>query len=217
QLADVAGPRVLGEHLHRLRREAGELLAALAAEAIDEVLHQQRDVVAPLLERRERDVEHVEAEVEVLAEAAPLDLLLEVAIGGADHAHVDADLALAAQPAQPLLLHDAQELGLQLDGDLSHLVEEQRAAVGELPAATPASTWPRRRRSTCISCSVCRFSSARWRITLRRAGSSGFSTKSKTPSRTASTAASMVPFPVMMITGVSGDSSRSARVSARPS
>jgi len=27
----------------------------------------------------------------------------------------------------------------------------------------------------------------------------------------------MVPFPVMMITGVSGDSSRSARVSARPS
>src|SRR5207245_1803540 len=83
---------------HRLRREAGELLAALAAEAIDEVLHQQRDVVAPLFERRERDVEHVEAEVEVLAEAAPLDLLLEVAIGRADHAHVDADLALAAQP-----------------------------------------------------------------------------------------------------------------------
>ena len=90
--------------------------------------------------------------------------------------------------------------------------------AGDCPMTpTPASTWPKRRRRTCISCSVSRFSSARWRITLSRAGSSGFSTKSNTPSRTASTAASMEPLPVMMITGVSGDSSRSARVSARPS
>ena len=93
-----------------------------------------------------------------------------------------------------------------------------RRIAGDCPMSpTPASTCPRRRRSTCISCSVSRFSSARCRITFSRAGSSGFSTKSKTPSRTASTAASIVPSPVMMITGVSGDSSRSARVSASPS
>src|SRR5205807_6042009 len=124
QLADVARPAVLAEDLHRLGRHAGELLPALAAEAIDEVLHEERNVVAPLLERRERDLEDVETEEEVFAEAARLDLFLEVAVGGADHANVDVDLALAPEPAEPLVLEDAEELGLQLDGQVADLVEE---------------------------------------------------------------------------------------------
>ena len=63
---------------------------------------------------------------------------LEVAVGGAQHAHVDLDLHLAAQPPQPALLQHAQQLGLQLDGDLAHLVEEERAAVGQLEHAGAA-------------------------------------------------------------------------------
>src|SRR5881394_3222021 len=108
---------------------------------------------------------------------------------------------------------------LALDGATFSTRSITLRIAGEAPTIpTPAeSIWPRRRRRTCISCSVRFFSSARWRMTLRRAGSSGFSTKSKTPSRTASTAASMVPLPVMITTGVSGCSSRSARTSASPS
>ena len=107
---------------------------------------------------------------------------------------------------------------LALEGATFSTSSIARRMGGELPTnPTPASTCPRRRRSTCISCKVAFFSSARWRMTLRRAGSRGFSTKSKTPSRTASTAASMVPLPVMMTTGVSVCSSRSARTSASPS
>src|SRR5213082_2007356 len=118
------------------------------------MLHEKRDVLAALLQRRERDVEDVEAEVEILAEAPRLDLLLQVPVGSADHPHVDGDLALASEPAQPLLLEDPEELRLQLDGDLPDLVEEERAAVGQLPGAEPALIGPVKAPRSCPNISL---------------------------------------------------------------
>ena len=112
-----------------------KLLAPFPAEPIDEVLHEHGDVFPALLQRGQVDVEDVQAEVEVLAEAPRLDLVLEIPVRGADHPDIHHDLALPTEAAQPLLLEHAEELGLQLDGNLSHLVEEQRAAVGQLPGA----------------------------------------------------------------------------------
>ena len=99
------------------------------------MLGEQRDVVAPLAQRQRLDREHAEPVVEVLAEPAALHLLLEVAVGGGDHAHVDGAGALLADALELALLQHAQQLGLQLERDLADLVEEQRAAVGELEAA----------------------------------------------------------------------------------
>jgi hypothetical protein len=47
------------------------------------------DVLATLAQRGDHDGEHVDAVVEVLAEAPGLDLLGEVAVGGGEDAHVD--------------------------------------------------------------------------------------------------------------------------------
>src|SRR3954471_2388648 len=135
QLADVSRPGIVGQQLHRLGRDALQLLAGIAPEAIDEVLHEDGNVLTALLQRREVDVEDVEAEVQVLAESRRLDLLFQIAVRGADHAHVDRDLALAAEPAEALLFEDPEELRLQLDGDLADLVEEESAPVRELPGA----------------------------------------------------------------------------------
>ena len=112
-----------------------KLLAPFPAEPIDEVLHEHGDVFPALLQRGQVDVEDVQAEVEVLAEAPRLDLVLEIPVRGADHPDIHHDLALPTEAAQPLLLEHAEELGLQLDGNLSHLVEEQRAAIRQLPGA----------------------------------------------------------------------------------
>ena len=77
----------------------------------------------------------VEPVVEVLAEVARRDLLLEVAVGRGDQAHVDLDRLDAADALELALLERAQQLHLHLDRDLADLVEEQRAAVGQLEAA----------------------------------------------------------------------------------
>ena len=70
ELAHVAGPAVLGEALERGRRAAGDRLAVLLGVDLDEVLREQRDVVAAIAQRRHVHRDHVEAVVEVLAEPA---------------------------------------------------------------------------------------------------------------------------------------------------
>ena len=66
-----------------------------------------------------------------------------VAVGGGDHAHVDAARRRAADAQHLALLQHAQQLGLEVGADLADLVEEQRAAVGALEAAG-ARRLPRR-------------------------------------------------------------------------
>ena len=54
-----------------------------------------------------------------------------------DDAHVDLDRLVAAHALELALLQHAQELDLHLQRQVADLVEEQRAAVGELEAALP--------------------------------------------------------------------------------
>ena len=102
----------------------------IAREAVDEVIDQERQVLEPLAQRRRADRDHVEAVVEVLAEAPGLDLLREVAIGGGDHAHVDLDGRRGAHRLDLAVLQHAQHLGLGARRHVADLVEEDGAAVG---------------------------------------------------------------------------------------
>ena len=68
--------------------------------------------------------------VEILAERALLHQLVEVAVGGHDHAHVHGDGAVAADALHLPLFQDAQQLGLHHQRHVADFVQEQRAAVG---------------------------------------------------------------------------------------
>src|SRR5262249_54531315 len=71
--------------------------------------------------------------------------LRQLAVGGSDHADVHADRPCPAQSLELLLLQHAQELGLQLEREVAHLVEEERAAVRELEATDLLRNAPRER------------------------------------------------------------------------
>jgi hypothetical protein len=101
----------------------------------EEVLGEERDVGGAFAERRHVDVEHVEPPVEVLAEAAVGDSLLEVAVGGGDEADVEAARLGGAEAAHLAFLEGAEQLGLERGGQLGDLVEEERAAVCGLEQA----------------------------------------------------------------------------------
>ena len=65
-----------------------------------------------------------------------VDHRAQIAVGRGDPAHVDLERARAADALEAALLEHAQQLGLQLGLELADLVEEERAAVGQLePAA----------------------------------------------------------------------------------
>ena len=93
---------------------------------------QGRDVLRPLPQGRHRDGDHVEAEVQVLAEVALLDLDLQLLVRGGDDAHVHVDRLLGADALHLALLQHAQHLGLRAQAHVPDLVQEDGALVRQL-------------------------------------------------------------------------------------
>src|SRR5207237_2045369 len=137
ELADVPLPLVSEQRPVRRGRERLRSAAEPGGGRAEEVLDQGRQVLGALAERREDDAHHVQPVVEVLTEGAGLHLGLEVLVGGGEHAHVDAERAVAAHALELALLEHAQDLGLGLERHVADLVEEEAAAVGHLELAFP--------------------------------------------------------------------------------
>ena len=94
------------------------------------MVEQEKRVVRSLAEGRQLDGHDLQPVVEVLAEAAPLDLVVKVLVRGADEADVHNPRARLADAADLFLLEDAEELGLEGQRQISDLVEKERAAGG---------------------------------------------------------------------------------------
>src|SRR5690606_19762978 len=137
ELADVARVVVGEQPVERLGRDAVEVALHLAVEAIEEALDQQRDVLGAVPQRRQHDPDHVEAKVEVLAKFTALDRGLEIAVGRGHHSTVDRELDVAADRTNGPLLQDPQQLDLGGRIELADLVQEQRAALGDVEHAPP--------------------------------------------------------------------------------
>ena len=135
ELAHVAGEGLGLQVFERGVRDALALDAELLRTLLQEVAHQQRNVLAALAQRWQAQADDVEAVEEVLAEQALAHALLQVLVGGGDHAHVGADRLLAADAVEVAVGEHAQQPGLQLGRHVADLVEEERAAVGLLEAA----------------------------------------------------------------------------------
>ena len=97
-----------------------------------QMVGQQRNIFRAFGERRDLQVNHIEAIKQIFAKLAAGHRLRQVAVGGGDDPHVDLDIAVAAERANLTLLQDAEQLHLQGDRHIADLVEKQRAAFGGL-------------------------------------------------------------------------------------
>ena len=70
ELADVAGPAVIEQHLHRRRIEARETFAIALRVLPQKVSREQRNVLAAIAQRRQMHLDRVQAEEQVLPEPA---------------------------------------------------------------------------------------------------------------------------------------------------
>ena len=127
--------------------------AACAAprETREEMADQLRNILAAFAKRRQPHRNDVEAIKQVLAETPGGDLVLEVARGRRQDAHVDLDGPLAADAVIALVGQHAQDLGLGRQRHVGDLVEEQRAAMRMLEQAgrtSPSASVPNSSSST---------------------------------------------------------------------
>ena len=95
-----------------------------------EMIQQRADVFRPVAQRTDHHADDVQAEVQILPEAAALRHLPQVPIRARDESRVDFDGDRLADGHDLLLLDHAQQFGLQIERDFADLVEEQRAGVG---------------------------------------------------------------------------------------
>ena len=106
-------------------RRHARLGPTLAASDLgQEVAYQNGDVAGALTQRWHAHCDHVDAEVEILAESARLDVGLQIPVGGAHQAHVDLDGLGAADRPHLAVLQDAQKLSLHLGAHVANLVEK---------------------------------------------------------------------------------------------
>src|SRR5690606_27987206 len=105
------------------------VLPGVRRQPAQEVICEQRDVIVAIAERRQVQRDDVQPVVQVAAERAATDLLVEIAIRRRDDAHVDVDGLRRADGYDLALLQRAQQLHLQRGRHLGNLVEEERAAA----------------------------------------------------------------------------------------
>src|SRR5437762_171222 len=98
---------------------------------------QRGNVLAAIAERRQMDLDRVQAEHQVLAEMPGGDFGPEVRVGRRDHANVDAARLGRSYALELAGLEHAQELRLQVQRNIGDLIEKQCAAIGQ-PEATGA-------------------------------------------------------------------------------
>src|SRR5688572_1876439 len=132
ELAHVAGPAVADQQMVGRRRDRPHAAAVALVELGEEMVAEQRHVFRALAQRRHLQRDRVDAEVEVLAQAAVAQRVLELDVRVADQAEVHPDQPIAADRAVLALLQHTKELRLQVGRHLANLVEEQRPALGHL-------------------------------------------------------------------------------------
>src|ERR1700733_14149490 len=121
-----------GEFFHGLGRNGFDLFLHAAAVLLREVSDEQRNIFWTFAQGWDPDREHVQAIVQIAAELAVLHHFLQIAIGCRHQPHIDSLGSVVAQPFKLTFLQSAEQFGLDLDGNISHLVQEKRAPISQL-------------------------------------------------------------------------------------
>src|SRR5579862_3840146 len=135
QLADIAWPVPRRKPLHRCSWNGIDLFFHAAAVLLSEVSNQQWNVLRPLPQWRNANWKNIQTIIQILAKLASLDHLFQITIRGCHQPHIHFLRASTAESFKFSLLQGAQQLWLNLDRNVSNLVQEQRALISQLQPA----------------------------------------------------------------------------------
>ncbi len=126
------------ENVHHFRADTADVLAVLFIHVVQDIFHQQRDVVFVIAQRRQVNMKHVQAKEKILAHLTLSHRALRVLVGSGQHSDVDGSFAFASKPAHFAIFQDAQQLGLCWRGHFANFVQQQSSTVGKFEASDAA-------------------------------------------------------------------------------
>ena len=130
ELAHVARKAIVAELLQCAAGPLAGITVEEAAGLLGEATGQQLDIVSAFTQGRQVDGEGRQTVVQVFTEAPLADHFRQILVGGGNDPHVHLARFVAAQRAHFAFLQYPQQLGLQRQGHVTDLVEEQGAAMG---------------------------------------------------------------------------------------
>ena len=99
------------------------------------MVDEQKDVLAPLTQGRQLDLDGIETEEEILPEQALVGEPIRRQVGRGDDPDVDRHRLVGADGNHLALLERGQQFGLEVERQIADLIEEQGAAVRRLQPA----------------------------------------------------------------------------------
>src|SRR6267378_3155666 len=130
QLADIAGPSMLEQDGLRAARKPLNLLAVRLVVLLQKILDDQGNIIQPLAQAGNSNLNRAETVEEILTKAASKNLRAQIAVRSCDQAHVHAaDFGCANALNFPVLNH-TEQFGLHRQRCLSDFVEKDGSAVG---------------------------------------------------------------------------------------
>ena len=124
-----------GDGGERVGGEALDVAVELFVELLQEEIGEQNRIAFTFAQRRHVHPDLVQPIIQILAEAAGADEVVDILIGGADDAHIDLDRAVAADALDHLVVQESQQLHLHRQRHVADLVEKQRPTVGAFDLA----------------------------------------------------------------------------------
>src|SRR5690625_6167098 len=139
QLAYVAGPAVADQKPQRIARKPANAFGFIRPplKPRQKVLGQRNNVFGALAQRRNVQLNHVDAVVEVFAKFMVANGRFKVAVGGGNQPDVDGGFFGGANRANAFFLQRAQQLGLKGGRHVANFVKHHGAAAGAHKQAVP--------------------------------------------------------------------------------
>ena len=114
ELAHIALPRILEQRLHGGRIEALQVFAVTLGVDAEEVRRQHGNIFTALAQGRQVNLDGVETEQQILAEAARGNFLCKVCVRGGDHSGIHSPCLRGTDALHLADLEHTQQLGLQV-------------------------------------------------------------------------------------------------------
>src|SRR5580658_5985528 len=107
----------------------------LPREEFQKIPNQFAQIFSPLPQRRQLNLQNVDAIKKVGTESATLNINFKLTVRRADDSDVHARLFAGADTPELVILQQLQELGLQTHVHFGNLIQEKRTSVRKLSAA----------------------------------------------------------------------------------
>src|SRR5712692_10371515 len=115
--------------------KAGNIFAVALCITVEKMVRKEIDVFAPVSQRRDVDLDRIQAKQEVLTESASSGLRIDVGVRSRQHSNVDAPSGGRADTLEISRFQHTQKFCLQVKRNVGDFVQKQRAAISKFKSS----------------------------------------------------------------------------------